>query len=197
MVSDAFEDFDHNIISWIIAKMEDGMLDEQIGGMSIPEICESRLKNCYHFSGKFEMTYQMLLNGYKILKEVPLHQYQPKIEDVINDYTENAYLIDTWYRKFYYYMDKIGVTESIEKIRDLVENIYTNKYLSSYSFKWNQSLTPDAYQTDAYPKQDSFYSRFVKPLLREGGREGRVIVIISDAFRYECAKELQNNLDLD
>ena len=197
VVSDAFEDFDHNIISWIIAKMEDGMLDEQIGGMSIPEICESRLKNCYHFSGKFEMTYQMLLNGYKILKEVPLHQFRPKIEDVINDYSENAYLIDTWYRKFYYYLDKVGVTKNIEKIRDLVENIYTNKYLSSYSFKWNQSLTPDAYQTYTYPKQDSFYSRFVKPLLREGGREGRVIVIISDAFRYECAKELHNNLDLD
>ena len=106
-------------------------------------------------------------------------------------------MIDTWYRKFYYYLDKIGVTENIEKIRDLVENIYTNKYLSSYSFKWNQSLTPDAYQTGMYPKQDSFYNRFVKPLLREGGREGRVIVIISDAFRYECAKELQNNLDLD
>ena len=27
VASDAFEDFDKNIISWIIAKLEDGMLD--------------------------------------------------------------------------------------------------------------------------------------------------------------------------
>lgn len=89
------------------------------------------------------------------------------------------------------------MSENVEKIRDLVENMYTNKYLGSYAYKWNQSLTPDIYQNYTGTRQEDFYSRFVTPFLREGGREGRVIVIISDAFRYECAKELQRNLDLD
>ena len=197
VVSDAFEDFDKNIISWIIAKLEDGMLDEKIGGMTIPEICENRRKSCYHYALQFDMTYQMLYNGYKILKEVPAHQYQPTLEEVIRDYTENTYQIDTWYRKFYYCLDRVGMSENVEKIRDLVENMYTNKYLGSYAYKWNQSLTPDIYQNYTGTRQEDFYSRFVTPFLREGGREGRVIVIISDAFRYECAKELQRNLDLD
>ena len=89
------------------------------------------------------------------------------------------------------------MSENVEKIRDLVENMYTNKYLGSYAYKWNQSLTPDIYQNYTGTRQEDFYSRFATPFLREGGREGRVIVIISDAFRYECAKELQRNLDLD
>lgn len=76
-------------------------------------------------------------------------------------------------------------------------NMYTNKYLGSYAYKWKQSLTLDIYQNYTGTCQEDFYSRFVTPFLREGGREGRVIVIISDAFRYECAKELQRNLDLD
>ena len=42
-----------------------------------------------------------------------------------------------------------------------------------------------------------FYNRHVQPFMKESGRAGRVIVIVSDAFRYECAKELQKNLDLD
>jgi uncharacterized protein (TIGR02687 family) len=33
--------------------------------------------------------------------------------------------------------------------------------------------------------------------MKEDGREGRVIVIISDALRYECAKELLDNFSMD
>ena len=42
--SDAMKEFDENIIKWIIAKLEDQMIDEKISGMTIPEICETRSK---------------------------------------------------------------------------------------------------------------------------------------------------------
>lgn len=197
VVSDTFAEFDKAIIRWIIEKIEDGMLDEKIAGMTIPEICESRRKNCYHFSAKYEDYYQMLQNAYLMLKEISIYTYQAKIADVIKEYTTKTYLIDTWYRKFYYYMDKIGLRENFEKIRDLVENNYTNKYLGDFAYRWNQSLTEDIYQTYGGSRQEEFYARYVRTFMREGGRDGRVIVIISDAFRYECAKELQANLDLD
>lgn len=43
------------------------------------------------------------------------------------------------------------------------------------------------------PKQEDFYKHYIR------GYDGkqRVIVIISDAFRYECAKELFGRLELD
>ena len=54
-------------------------------------------------------------------------------------------------------------------------------------------------QDNTYPdmRQEDFYETYVKPFRREDGRDGKVIVIISDGMRYECARELLDNLDLD
>lgn len=202
-ICDTFMDFDKNLISWMIAKIEDDMLDEKIAGMTIPEIALSRMKPCYHFSKKYENWYQTIYHAYRVIKDISmfvlenLYTYQPDLQEVIKNYTENIYAIDTHYRKFYYYMDKLEFQENAERIRDLVENIYTNKYLSDLTYKWNSILTDDAYNTYPGNRESGFFENFVKPFMREDGKEGRVIVIISDGMRYECAKELLNNLDLD
>lgn len=197
LVSDTFVEFDENLISWIIAKIEDGMLDERVDGMSIPEICQSRMKNCYHYTDQFANYYQMLLAAYQVLKEASQHMYQEKVDDAVKTYTKSLYMIDTWYRKFYFYLDKVGMDQNIEKVRDLVENIYTNKFLGNCSYQWNQSLTDKAYMTYEGTRQEDFFRTYVRPFMRDRGRDVRVIVIVSDAFRYECARELQKNFDLD
>lgn len=197
VVCDSFALFDENIIDWIIAKVEDNMLDEKIAGMTIPEICESRIKSCYHYADKYRISYLMLFNAYKLIKEVSLYTYKPQLKEVVEDYVQRTYMIDTYYRKFYYYMDKIGMGENVEKIKELVENIYTNKYLTDFACKWNQTLTDEVYNTYPDIRQEDFFSTYVKPFMKEDGREGRVIVIISDGMRYDCARELLDNLDLD
>ena len=194
--SDALKDFDDNIIDWIAAKLEDQMLDEKISGMTIPEICETRSKAGYHFSNVYREKYQMLIAAYHVLKEVSLHRYQSSIKEAVEDYVGGTYLIDTYYRKFYYYLDRIGMDANVEKIRDLVENMYTNKYLTDFAYKWNQSLTDQEYDTYTETRQEDFFNHYVRPFMNESGG-GRVIVIISDGMRYECARELLDNLDLD
>lgn len=194
--SDALKEFDDNIIDWIAAKLEDQMLDEKISGMTIPEICETRSKSGYHFSSVYREKYQMLIAAYHVLKEVSLHRYQSTIKEAVEDYVGGTYLIDTYYRKFYYYLDRIGMDTNIEKIRDLVENMYTNKYLTDFANKWNQSLTDEEYDAYTEIRQEEFFSHFVRPFMSESGG-GRVVVIISDGMRYECACELLDNLDLD
>lgn len=193
---DALVEFDENIISWIIAKLEDQMLDEKISGMTIPEICETRSKVGYHYSERFREQYQMLTAAYYVLKEVSVRRYQTSIKDVVENYVGGTYLIDTYYRKFYYYLDRVGHTAETEKIRDLVENMYTNKYLTDFAYKWNQTLTDEAYNTYTETRQEDFFDHYVSPFMKEVGG-GRVIVIISDGMRYECARELLENLDLD
>lgn len=196
-ICDTFPEFDENLISWMIAKIEDDMLDEKIAGMTIPEIALSRLKPCYHFSKMYENWYQTIYHAYKVIKLISLHTFLPTLQEVIKDYAENTYNIDTHYRKFCYYMDKMGLQENVEKIRDLVENIYTNQYLSDLAYKWNNILTDEAYQTYSGNRESRFFESFVKPFMREDGKEGRVIVIISDGMRYECGRELLDRLDLD
>lgn len=194
--SDALRSFDDNIIDWIASKLEDQMLDEKIAGMTIPEICETRSKTGYHFSSVYREKYQMLIAAYHVLKEVSLHRYQSTIKEAVEDYVGGTYLIDTYYRKFYYYLDRIGMDTNVEKIRDLVENMYTNRYLNDFANKWNQSLTDEEYDNYTEIREEEFFNHFVRPFMNESGG-GRVIVIISDGMRYECARELLDNLDLD
>lgn len=196
LVSDALPDFDDNIISWIVAKLEDQMLDEKISGMTIPEICGTRSKSGYHYSGSYREKYQMLTAAYHLLKAVALHRYPSTIQEAVEDYVGGTYLIDTHYRKFYYYLDRVGMDADMEKIRDLVENMYTNKYLTALAYKWNQSLTDEGYAAYPEAKQEDFFHHYVRPFMNESGG-GRVIVIISDGMRYECARELLNHLELD
>ena len=197
MECDALQDFDENLLSWMIAKIEDGMLDERIAGLFIPQICEERVKPCYHYNERYGERYRMIYHAWHVLKGVSLHSFKPTLSEVVRDYTENTYQIDRNYRKFYYCMDAVGMTVETEKLRDLVENIYTNKYLTDFSFKWNQILTDEAYKDYTGRRQERFYADFVRPFMKEDGREGRVIVIISDGMRYECGRELFENLEMD
>lgn len=194
---DSFTEFDDNLIDWIISKIEDDMLDEKIDGMTISDIALLRMKSAYHYSGQYENWYQMLYHGFLALKDISLYEYKPTIKEVIEDYSEKTYQVDTHYRKFYYYLDRLGLQENSEKIRDLVENIYTNKYLNDLSYKWNQSLSDEIYNTYTGKRENDFFADFVSPFMKEDGRSGRVVVIISDGMRYECARELSCELNLD
>lgn len=194
---DALSEIDEDLLSWMISKIEDGMLDEKIAGMTIPQICEERMKPCYHFSTAYFKRYKVVEHAFLVIKGVSQHEYKPTIDEVVEDYAEHTYRIDRDYRKFYYYMDSVGMSEEIEKLRDLVENVYTNKYLTDYSFKWNQSLSDQEYASYTGKRQQDFYNDFVRPFMRENGREGKVIVIISDGMRYECGRELYEKLELD
>ncbi|RMC93038.1 BREX-1 system phosphatase PglZ type A [Clostridium autoethanogenum] len=195
---DVFEAFDQNIISWVSSKIKDDMLDEKIADMFIPDICKMRIKDSYHYSKKYKAQYLMLLYAYRLLKQVYLYEFKPTMKEVIDDYVKETYKIDTYYRKFYYYMDKTGLPEGFEEIKDLVENVYTNKYLSGLTYKWNQILTDEAYQTYPYTKEEDFYHEVVRAYINEGHtNNNKVIVIISDGMRFECARELMEDLSLD
>ena len=192
---DTFEVIDKNIISWVSAKIGDGMLDEKIGALDILSICEGRTKDSYHFSEKYRSQYKMLSYAYRLLKGIEIHEFKPSVKEVFDEYVEETYKIDTYYRKFYYFMDKTGISEEFETIRDLVENTYTNRYLANITYKWNQILTDEAYQQYPYARQEDFYKDFVQR--KRIKTNGKIFVIISDGMRYECAQELMNKFAMD
>ncbi len=194
---DALPQVDEDLIGWMISKIEDGMPDERVVGMTIPEICDERTKPAYHYSDRYHDSYMLVKNAHQVYKLVTLHIFRPTIDEVVKDYADNAYLIDRHYRMFYYYLDKVGNSEETDKLRGLVENIYTNKYLTDYSFKWNQILTDEVYRDYTGSREEDFFENYVRPFMNEDSREGRVVVIISDGMRYEVGRELYEDLELD
>ena len=59
---------------------------------------------------------------------------------MVKDYTETTYKLDRRYRYFYFYFDSMEDTAPFEKLRELVENIYTNEYLNKITVNWNNEF---------------------------------------------------------
>jgi uncharacterized protein (TIGR02687 family) len=177
---DVFRFVDKKIIHWIIERLLDENLNASINGMDIPQVCKFREKK--HFGKEYFYEYHVLKHGFYIISKV---NYRPEsdIISIIDKYDEEDYKIDTHYRKFYYYLDKVKNQHIFDDLQELVENIYTNRYLDVITKEFNSKFSYEGVR-GRYKLQKDFYKNFV-----EGSKE-MLVVIISDAFRYEVAKEL-------
>lgn len=192
---DTFLAVDQVLVKWLIGRLVSEDIGAIVNGFSIPELCEKRAK--MHFGRKTGKTYQMLSSAYSMVKEADYHAADG-LKPIIDRYLAADYNMDQQYRKFYYYYDKVNCyegaregglgqqlesTESLEPLRELVENIYTNEYLACLLPAWNAGIQQDA-AFSAIPLQREFYNtnlRYTKE---------RTVVIISDAMRYEVGQEL-------
>jgi uncharacterized protein (TIGR02687 family) len=112
-------------------------------------------------------------------------------------YKTEFYQFDYYYRKFVVAYDRIPDNECFKTLSERIENAYNNEYLSEISRKWAEMLDDNAESgvinwrlSDVTPQQD-FYAEFVNPFVK---KDERIVVIISDAFRYESAVELTEKL---
>lgn len=190
---DCFEIFDVMIINWILEKLQEELLDEKVKDMNISEICKERMKNSYHYNKKFGNEYKILCTAYNLMKKVNEYESKITLKEMVHDYKNDTYIIDSYYRWFYEVIDTLDDNEKYYDLRVKVENIYSNCYLDKIVPKWNEVLVSDGYNNNCIPMQKDFFNTFVKSYV---GKE-RIIVIISDALRYECAKELVKKFKYD
>ena len=116
---------------------------------------------------------------------------------LLESYVKEYYLIDTFYRKFYEAFDRLETQEGFGALIERVENTYTNWYLNEQSVKWSEAVSDeliDDWFVPGITQQQDFYKNFIDPHVRRGER---VFVIISDALRYEAAKEFSNVINTE
>ena len=177
---DTFLAVDQVLVTWLIGRLVSEDIGAIVNGFSIPELCEKRAK--MHFGRQTGTTYQMLSSAYSMVKAADYHA-EDGLKPIIDRYLAADYNMDQQYRKFYYYYDQLKHRESVESLRELVEHIYTNEYLTCLLPAWNAGIQQDA-AFSAIPLQREFYNtnlRYTKE---------RTVVIISDAMRYEIGQEL-------
>ncbi|KST91104.1 putative cytoplasmic protein [Lactococcus lactis subsp. lactis] len=112
-------------------------------------------------------------------------------------YTEDFYLMDSYYRQFHIYFNKAKSThhpfleEDLRATVDVVEGLYHEWYLKKVNRNWLDSAKNDFKEkgfVSGVERQNNFYSHYIS------STKGRTIVIISDALRYEVAAELSDYL---
>ena len=173
--------------------LNDEILDAQIDGMNLAQIAEQRTAKSCHFGSVYKNEYQAIKYAYQMMKAVSVMEVTSDIKEMVADYQKQTYLIDSYYRWFYSAYDCMEDTERFAQVRERIENMYSFTYLQKVTPKWNQELTENLMADTGLKRQEDFYRNYLNAY--EG--KNRVIVIISDAFRYECAKELMERLELD
>ena len=188
---DSFERFDKNIISHYTELLFETQVDL---GDDFKLIIENRKKT--HFYKKFENNYEVLKYAnllISLINEFMRCELPDEIEDIINIYSEKWVYLDSYYRKFYYFYDKLENNEYLEDLRQLIENLYVNRFLNVINPKFTKKLAEKSISEIEIDKQWKFYKQHILASMRKH----KTAVIISDAFRYGCAVELYSKLEKD
>lgn len=181
---DTFAYFDQIILKWMIDRLVSEDMGAKLDDMSFVQLCDMRSK--MHFGEKYADAYNMLENAYAIVSAAS-YDGNDDMKTIVQKYQDDDYRIDTAYRKFYYYYDKLQNSGEYEQLQTLVENIYTNEYLNNLLPRWNQAFVGDD-GLSVLPLQRNFYNGCVNQT------KERTVVIISDAMRYEVGRELYDRM---
>ena len=187
--SDAFESIDKYIIKYVVDKLFDG-----IGEYDIYKNYIDARENKYWFE-KLSNEYNLLKVAIAFFRKINRVEDSIKIVDMdrfAKDYADNFSEVDTLYRKVYFFFDNIENRDLFISLKNKIENIYVNNFMSELSIKWSDMVeNMSRYDSNRMVLQKDFYKNYIKPF---NDKKDRIIVIISDAFRYECAKELNEKL---
>lgn len=122
-------------------------------------------------------------------------------EDLWKSYTRHLHQMDRAYRRFHLAYDEalhaglILLEDALKEAAAQAENLYKGWFLEELSAKWSALLEPrlaPGWRLNLVPEQKSFYSDNVRAA-EQAGR--RLVVIVSDALRYEVAAELSEALN--
>ena len=184
---DSFAFIDSIVLKWLSERLVEEDISAKLGDYNILQVCELREK--MHFGEAFIDEYQLTRNAYEVIRKT-FYEPQSSFKGIVEQYRDEDWLIDRGYRKFYYYLDKLNDSMLYDKLRQIVENTYTNVFLGKIIPKWNDGLVgEDGLYT--LPLQRDFYNRNIKNI------KERTAVIISDAMRYEVGRELLTKLKDD
>lgn len=182
-----FAGIDEILIEWAIERLEMEDISAKLGDITIPQLVKQRRQG--HYGAQYKAEYFVLQNAWNLLSEAA---YVPtaNLNGLVSNYTSTLYKIDRYYRYFYYYLDSIEEASRFDKLKELVENVYANEYLSKVCSNWND-LFSNELDLVQIEKQTEFYSKNVSYC------KDQLVVIISDALRYEVGMTLLDRLQTD
>ena len=105
----------------------------------------------------------------------------------VKRYVTSWYKLDQLYRKFIYHMQKSGQASLLGALFESVENRYATSFLLTVNDAWQDQVARlSEWAVPGFPRQVDFYREQAAEFRR---RDQKVVVIISDALRYEVAEE--------
>ncbi len=181
-------DYFRNIDEMILVKLAQEISNDLINDLDVRRIIDIRCTKTWwkEYSDCYETAYAA--TKFKMLiKKVNLNL--ENIEDAVNKYRESWYEVDQQYRKFNFYCRSNKNNDLFSDLKVTMDNLYTNDFLRPLGQKFSVAIQGDKnwgnFKKITY--QPKFFSNYVEPFIK---RNNKVVVIISDALRYELGEEL-------
>lgn len=206
----SFLEVEKRLASLLVREVLDA--SETVNAARIADLCGSR-QNAYWANAQKPTTedapraalykvYDAISFGAAFLAlkgEVGAHLRSNSAAETWKLYNDTLYRFDQLYRLFGEAAD-VAEAENWDVLKDLrshIEDVYGNWFMADLGDLWTRQvetdLLPDWKMPDVLNQYD-FYNRVVKPEL-DADPSRRVVVIISDAFRFEAAQELFKTLE--
>ncbi|QIM15459.1 BREX-1 system phosphatase PglZ type A [Leucobacter insecticola] len=189
VMTDTFEAAEQAIIGALTRAIETATMSER----EAHELIRQRKQRSVWFDD-YKRIYAALEAAAAILPRIKTLEIGiASFDDGLAQYRDELYRIDQLYRQFTYAKNAAERKQPLETLAVTVENAYVNDFLYPLGVAWQEHLDRvESWKSSALRSQTSFYSRHVEPVL-QGGRK-KVVVIISDAMRYEIAEELHERV---
>jgi len=184
----------------IIRKAMTGITEDVIKADDLLKIIEKR--RMLKWYGNYQYFYEGLIYAAQMKKFILDHYdgyHFADCQSMARAYCRELCDMDTYYRKFHVaFRNCIGQADSeledlFKTLADYVEGMYKNTYLAQLSGTWSSLCRDELAENGCLKgiaKQSSFYSSNVS----QATTTNRIFVIISDALRFEVAKELNEAL---
>lgn len=179
---DYFEEIDRQIIRSLV----EAMSSQTVTAADVLAITRERRQS--HWYATYEDIYLALGFATKFqqaLAESNLTMSSPA--EGVKRYVAAWYKIDQLYRKFIHHMQRSGQASLLGALFETVENRYTTSFLLAVNDAWQDQIAKlDVWQIPGYAQQRDFYLDQAAEYRR---KDQKVVVIISDALRFEVAEE--------
>jgi uncharacterized protein (TIGR02687 family) len=126
----------------------------------------------------------------------------PNAAAIFRAYREELFKFDQHYRRFCEASREMKFEgwNAFKLLTENIEKAYGNWFLENLAIVWGKAVEHEElfnnWRVEGATNQYKFFRQFVKPLAGESA-ERKIYVIISDAFRFECAEELTRELNTD
>ncbi|MBT3281605.1 BREX-1 system phosphatase PglZ type A [Candidatus Woesearchaeota archaeon] len=162
---------------------------------SYKELIEHRKGKVWYKN--YKPVYQALDSAISLFEFISGEKIDPNsLSKLYSLYKTKYHKADYYYRKFYEHFDQCKSDILKKKLRSEVEKIYHNKFLDRFIEIWTNAVTSENkkdWSIGSNSTQNEFYDLYVK---KYASKKNKVVIIISDALRYEVANELKNKLNV-
>ncbi len=158
----------------------------------------ARTRQTLHHAGRYAAEYAAVIAAAGLFEQRRLFSgtFPADAAVLFEGYAAHLHVFDRLYRQYVTALDRTP-GDLLAGLTKAVEDVYVHWFLEGVNGAWTDSFDerlPD--RLKPAQRQWMFFSQHAQPLLVKNDRD-RVVVIISDALRYEVATELRERIIAD